>query len=187
MTGKQNKREIRDKCREAAKGLSAEYRTDASREIERKILDHPWYQAAKTVFVFVGMPAEPDTRGIIDRALKDGKRVCVPRCGERPRMDAAEIRSREELRPGALGIPAPGDDAPTVDPAEIDLALIPCVAAGRDMSRLGHGAGYYDVYLPQTHAKKVCLCFEKLLTDGIPMTDEDVPMDAVITEQCVYT
>ena len=187
MTGEQRKRELRNQCREKAKGLTKEYREKAGEKIKELVISHPAYQQAKTVFVYVSMPAEPDTRGIIDRALKDGKRVCVPRCGERPRMDAAVIRSREALRPGALGIPAPGDDAPPVDPAEIDLALIPCVAAGRDMSRLGHGAGYYDAFLPQTNAKRICLCFERMLTDGIPMTEQDAPMDAVITEMGVYT
>ena len=84
------------------------------------------------------------------------------------------IRSRQELRPGRLGIPAPGPEANAVPPAEIDLALIPGVAAGRDGSRLGHGGGYYDAFLPETRAKKICLCFEKLLTDGIPMDETDV-------------
>jgi len=177
---------LRSRGREAAEQLTAEGRAAASRAIREAVLALPAYQAARTVFIYVSMPQEPDTLPLIDRALRDGKRVCVPRCGEKPRMDAVLIRSRAELRPGALGIPEPPGSAPAAAPSEIELALVPCVAAGRDGSRLGRGAGYYDAFLAGQDIKKVCLCFEGLLADDIPMTEADVLMDAVVTERAVY-
>lgn len=180
------KQALRLRARGIAEGMTARERAENSAAIRDRALALEAYRQARTVFLYVSMPAEPDTAALIGRALADGKRVCVPRCQKPPRMEAAEIRSRQELRPGRLGIPAPGPEAKAVPPEEIDLALIPCVAAGRDGSRLGHGGGYYDAFLPETRAKKICLCFEKLLTDGIPMDETDVGMDAVITEAETY-
>ena len=32
----------------------------------------------------------------------------------------------------------------------------------------------------------MCLCYESLLCDAIPVDAHDVPMDAVVTEKAVY-
>ena len=178
-----SKREIREVCREASKELTGEYKAEASRAIERAVLSHPAYRAAETVFVYFSLPSEPDTRGIIAQALRDGKRVCVPRCREKPQMDAAQIHSPREMTLGPLGIPEPPADAPALDPQEIGLALVPCLAAGKNGSRLGHGAGYYDAFLARSRAAKICLCFGRLLRNDIPMTAQDIWMDGVITEE----
>ncbi len=162
-------------------------RAKASRAICQAVMGLTAFQKAHAVFVFVGMPGEPDTDALIDEALAVGKRVCVPRCGVKPRMDAVPILSRADLRPGTLGIPEPPADAPAAAPEEIDLALIPCLSAGRDGSRLGHGAGYYDAYLAGRRMQKICLCFEVLVRDSVPMMPLDIWMDAVITEKGIDT
>ncbi len=179
------KQALRAICRNTARRLPADYRTSAGEGIARRVLASSAYARARTVFLYVSQPTEPDTLALIDRALQDGKRVCVPRCRRKPEMDAIVIHSRADLVPDALGIPAPaaGERA---DPAAIDLALIPCVAAGKEGARLGHGAGYYDAFLAGTAMIKWCLCFEQLLFSGIPMTPQDVFMDAVVTEAAMY-
>ena len=63
---------------------------------------------------------------------------------------------------------------------------VPCISAGKDLRRIGHGAGYYDRFLPKTEAVKICLCFAKLLAENIPTDAYDVPMDMVITEEDIY-
>ena len=51
---------------------------------------------------------------------------------------------------------------------------------------MGHGVGYYDRFLVDRRCKKVCLCYESLLSDQIPMDAHDIPMDAVVTEEAIY-
>ena len=176
---------FRQKCREIGAGCSAEYRRDASADIAGHVLASAAYIKARTLFVYVSGPTEPDTAGLIAQALRDCKRLCVPRCREKPRMDAVTLRDTGELIPGAYGIPEPSDGE-IVPPREIDLALIPCVAASRNGGRLGHGAGYYDVFLQGTAMTKWCLCFDQLLFDALPAAPWDVPMDAVVTETGVH-
>ena len=179
------KREFRQRCRAIHAGFPAEYRRDASADITGYVLASSAYVRARTVFIYVSMATEPDTALLIAQALRDGKRVCVPRCREKPWMDAVLLRDAGELLPGAYGIPEPADGE-IVSPQDIDLAIIPCVAASRDGARLGHGAGYYDAFLQGTGVKKWCLCFDRLLFDSLPAAPWDEPMDAVVTETGVH-
>ena len=176
------KKELRAECRKRSAALSREYRESAGAAIRERVLSSPEYRQAGTIFIYVSMETEPDTLLFIDQALADGKRVFSPRCGKKPFMEAAEIKSRAELRPGKMGIPAPGTEAMAIRTSQIDLALIPCVAAGEDCSRLGHGAGYYDAFLKNTEMKKICLCFDSLVFPSLPMEEGDVFMDRVVTE-----
>ena len=37
--------------------------------------------------------------------------------------------------------------------------------------------------MEQTRAKKMCLCFDRLMSEDIPMGEHDIYMDIVITEK----
>ena len=52
----------------------------ASKKIERILIGSELYAASHTLFIFVSDPSEVETRGIIASALKDKKRVALPRC-----------------------------------------------------------------------------------------------------------
>lgn len=160
----------------------ASSRESAGAAICRKVLDDPLYKEARTVFCYVSTPLEPDTAAIIADAIASGKCLCVPRCIGKGIMEAVRISSPADLRPGAYGIPEPAEGLPQVSPADIDLAIVPCIAAGRDGRRIGHGAGYYDRFLAPIRAKRVCLCFKAMLRDDIPMDAHDLLMDKVISE-----
>lgn len=173
-----NKRELRLKCAEIRKNLSPEYINSASDRIAAEVLKAPEYVAAESVFIYVSVPGEPGTSDIITDALERGKTVLVPKCvGDN--MLAVKIRSLDDLRPGAFGIPEPiGSKAWS---GGIDLAVVPCAAASRDLNRLGHGRGYYDRFLAGREIFKLCLCFDKLLCD-VPTDGNDIKMNMVITE-----
>ncbi len=144
------------------------------------------WDAAESVFLYVSMWAEPDTRALLEDALAAGKRVYVPLCCPDRVMKAVRIRSTEALRPGMCGIPEPFDQTETASAGELDLLLVPCLTASRDGKRLGHGAGYYDRFLSGGHGITMCLCYEALLTETIPTDAHDVRMDFVQTEKQLY-
>ena len=180
------KKELRRQCRERSAALTEAYRRDADMAIREAVLNAERWRRAEAVFVYVSMWAEPDTRTLIEDALSAGKTVYVPLCCPDRTMKAVRIRGLDELHPGTLGIPEPPEDGESAAPGELDLALVPCMSVTRSGARLGHGAGYYDRFLALHRCPALCLCYEAMLCDEIPLDEYDVRMDAVVTEKGVF-
>ena len=176
------KQRIRQEIRMISKGLSPEYRQEASREITRKVLSLPSWEKAKTVMAFRSMPEEPDTQVLLETALREGKILLLPRCLDAGKMAAVPVKDLGELRPGRLGIQEPPLPEEGTAVPEPDLILVPCMAASPNGIRLGHGAGYYDRFLAVHHACTVCLCFRALLRGDLPAEETDIPIDFVISD-----
>ena len=175
------KKELRRELLAKRDALAEEYQRSAGEKIQQRILQSEAYARARRVFVYVSVGSEPPTDGILRRALADGRQVYVPRCRGN-RMEAARLRSMEELTPGRYGIPEPAEDAETAAREELDLVIVPCVAASRDGRRLGHGGGYYDRFLQEGANRAVCLCFQEMLREEIPEEAWDVRIPWVVTE-----
>lgn len=168
--------------------LTDRYITEASAVIADRLLETEEYSRANTVMCYLDYGKEVRTSAIVERLWADGKRVCIPLCTDTKAhiMEAKLYTDETVLVPGAYGIMEPPADAETVPAGELDLIVLPCVSCDRSCNRLGHGAGYYDRYLPGTDASLIALCTEKLMSDEIPVDEFDVPLDAVITENDIY-
>lgn len=182
-----NKSDLRKIIRTATGHLSEEYILASSKKIEDAVLSSEAFSDSSKIFIYVSMPHEPSTIGIIEAALRCGKEVYVPKCNADNTMQAVRLTSFDELGAGMMGISEPKSVTKTAQAQEIDLAIVPCVCASKSCERLGHGGGYYDRFLQNERMKKYCLCFEKLLRDDIPSDEHDVLMDAVVTEIKKYT
>lgn len=176
------KQQLRREFKASGANLTKEYRDFADCAIRSFVMHSEVWQRAESVFVYVSMWAEPDTRALIGAALEVGKRVYVPLCGPDRTMKAVRIRSLDELRPGTLNIPEPPADNEAARPGTLDLAVVPCITATFDGARLGHGAGYYDHFLRLHTCPAMCLCYGQMLADALPMEEHDVRMDYVVTE-----
>ena len=176
------KQRIRQEIRMISKGLSPEYRQEASREITLKVLKLPFWKKAKTVMAFRSMPEEPDTQALLETALREGKTLLLPRCLDGQRMAALPVKDLAELQPGRMGIQEPPVPEERTELPEPDLILVPCMAAAPNGIRLGHGAGYYDRFLAEHPVQTVCLCFRALLRSDLPAEDTDIPVDFVISD-----
>ena len=179
---RERKKQVRKEVSALLRTLPEAYKAAASAGIGEKVLASKEYREAETVFLYIAMPTEPDTGAILAAALADGKTVCVPKCIGKHEMLAVRIHGADDLAPGAYGILEPVDCSETIEPAAIDLILVPCVSASRDGRRLGHGAGYYDRFLEGNADKTLCLCFRKAMRDDIPTDEYDVRMRRVIAE-----
>lgn len=136
----------------------------------------PAYASARTVMAFAAMPTEPDTDGLFARLERDGKQLALPR------IDGdviVAVAAGSGWTTGRWGIREPV--GPPLDPAVIDLVLVPGVAFTRDGCRLGHGKAYYDRFLPLVRATTIGVGFHEQLVDELPVEPHDVLLDQVIT------
>lgn len=157
-------------------------------DMARILFALPVWQRADTVLCFAALPDEPDTDAILRRALAEGKCLLLPRVVSKTEMDWVHITSLSQLVAGHFGIAEPPADLPAVDPAALPgqaLALVPCMAAGQNGTRLGRGGGYYDRFLAHYKGAGLLLCPEALLLDELPCDDWDArfaPED-ILTEK----
>jgi 5,10-methenyltetrahydrofolate synthetase len=182
------KKLLREDVKERREKLSREYMSKADAQIRKALFAQEEFKNAKTLMLYLSTDREVSTDLIVQECFKQGKRVCVPLCTntEEHLMEARLITGESDLKLNKYGIKEPQDDAPAVDKSEIDLAIIPCVSCDVKRNRLGHGAGYYDRFLEKTTFAKYALCYEKLMSEDVPVYGNDVSMDVVITESNVY-
>lgn len=173
-----NKKELRKYLKNIE--LSDSYINNASLCIEDKVINSKEFKKASSVFIYIATTKEVKTDKIINEAFKQNKDVYVPKCLDVFEMVAVKINSFDELKEGKYGILEPiADD--TFD-GNIDLSVIPCMSCSKDLKRIGHGKGYYDRYLSRHKTHKMALCFKKLLSHDIPIDENDILMDEVISE-----
>lgn len=165
--------------------LPAEQRAAQGRAISERVLAESVYQNAKTVFCYCSSGSEIDTYGILNDALKQGKRLCLPRTVGRGLMEACRVDDLKQLHAGKYGILEPDESCEIVAPDALDLCIVPCLAADLSGYRLGYGGGYYDRYLPRTEAVRMLLCAQSRIFPHIPVQEHDISCDILITESQV--
>ncbi len=166
---------------------------EKSLRIGRTLLDLPLLHDCVTLLVYVAFRSEVQTLPIITTLLESGKTVAVPLTLVREkRLLGITINEPEkELVPGYCGIPEPEASLipdNTIDPAIIDLVIVPGSVFDRQGGRLGYGGGYYDRFLaleaPQ--ATRIALAYQLQIVDKIHLEPHDQTMDMIITENSVY-
>ena len=75
-------------------------------------------------------------------------------------------------------------DAPLIAGDEVDLVIVPALAADDRGYRIGYGKGYYDRLLPRLpRAFRAAVIFDFELIAEVPEHPYDTPVDIVITDQ----
>lgn len=178
-----DKKECRAWARRRMGQLTAAALEGRGRAFAQALTALPEYKQADTVFCYLSVEREPETRAIITDALARGKTVCAPVCIAKGVMRARRLRSLDALAPGKYDIPVPPEEEPWVEPEQIDFAVVPCVACGRDGTRLGHGAGFYDRFLAGGRFTRAAVCHSELLLDTVPVDAHDETMDVIVTQK----
>lgn len=183
----EEKARLRRELRAKSRALPMEYRVPADEAIRRHVRESAQYAAAGTIFAYLGVGWEIDTRPLLEQILADGKRLCLPLCTGPHEMAICVVRSLDELEDGAYGIPEPSKKSLTIAPDQVDLALVPCVAADRSGRRLGQGGGYYDAFLKSYHGVSFLLCRESALLEAVPVENHDFQLPFLVTETKVFS
>jgi 5-formyltetrahydrofolate cyclo-ligase len=141
------------------------------------------FKEADTVLMYHALPDEVQTAAFLDKWYKT-KRILIPLVSGDDLI--LKVYSPDKVVPGYKGIPEPSDDALTVLPSEIDLAVIPGVAFDRDCNRLGRGKGFYDRLIPDLRCPLIGLGFDFQIVDQVPVEIFDRKLDMVITERSLF-
>lgn len=140
-----------------------------------------------TAALYASRAGEPSTTALIDALTTDGWRVLLPVLRSAP--DWAYFTGWDDTQPAWRGIPQPAGARLGAEALRAAAVIVvPCLAAGRDGSRLGTGGGWYDRALPSRaqEASVLALSREAELLSGVPTEPHDVPVDVVVTERAIY-
>ncbi|MGQ9660952.1 MAG: 5-formyltetrahydrofolate cyclo-ligase [Kiritimatiellia bacterium] len=165
-----------------------------SERVQERLIALPVFRAAPSVCVYLPMWGEVRTNRIAEYCLSEGKLLCVPAydrergCYRPARWDRQTLQDR-----GPHGAPQPL----TPDWVEFDrvnFVAVPGLAFDLRCGRLGHGGGHFDDLLREIQSRAAStgnspffagLAFEFQIFAQIPMSETDVFMDAVVTENKV--
>jgi 5-formyltetrahydrofolate cyclo-ligase len=149
------------------------------------IAKHDWANLCqgKLVTCFVSMATEPPTSQLRTKLHDLGKNVALPIM--KPGNSLAWGFDGQDLVKNSYGIHEPV--AAEIDISQASAIIIPALRVGRDGSRLGRGAGYYDRALAKvpTHSSggpiRICLVFDDEVDDCVPNESHDARIDVIVT------
>ena len=151
----------------------------ASRRLADQFLRTPQYRNAKSVYGYLPFNQEVDTAPILAQALRDGKRVALPKTyGSEMRF--IWINDLTAVQKSTLGCPEPAADGPIADDPDA-LVLMPGLAFDWTGGRMGYGGGYYDKFLAGESHPTVALCYGFQLLPQVPAENHDLRVDCVIS------
>lgn len=156
------------------------------RKIFEVLLQLPYWKKAKNILLYVAHSYEVDTHMLI-RTHLDEKNIIVPKTNKIDQtLSLHKISSFSELKKGNYNILEPVSHTKTIDPEDIDLAIIPGVAFDLKGHRIGYGKAYYDKLIPDLKCPKISLAYNLQIVDNIPAEKHDQPVDLLITEDQTY-
>ena len=174
-----NKQELRKKIREQKRAMSPEEIEARSAKLGELFVNSQAYREAKTIYGYLPYNQEVRTVPMLEQALKDGKRVAVPKCyGDRMRFIFMDDLSKVEK--GYAGIPEPVEDGPVADDTTA-LVLMPGMAFDPQGHRCGYGGGFYDKFLASEPGHPtLALCYAFQVLPHLETEAFDIPVDTVL-------
>ena len=181
----QRKAALRSTTLGARRRLSPGQRARAAADIVGRLRNLPALEEAGSVLFYAAMRDEVELAGLVGEIRERGGRTLFPRVrGEELELVVSgDVRG---LEPGYRGVREP--IGPKVDPAFVDVALVPGAAFDPTGGRLGQGGGHYDRLLPRLAEScvRIGVCFACQLVPHVPREPHDAGVDLVVTDTALY-
>ena len=174
-----NKQELRASIRAQKRAMTEEEIVSRSEKLAALFLASDAYRNAKTIYGYLPYNQEVRTVSMLEQALKDGKRVAVPKCyGDEMKFIFMDDLSKVEK--GYANIPEPIADEPVADD-ETALVLMPGLAFDPQGHRIGYGGGFYDKFLAaEPGHPTLALCYAFQMLPHLETEEFDIPVDTVL-------
>ena len=175
------KSELRKQVLHEMKAIPREQKQAVNQALTDRFLKHPFYQEAKVIATYLSFPHEFQTQELIEKALKDGKKVLIPKTYPKGRMDFV-VYNPQQLVKTSFGLLEPQGDLEVVDSSQIDLIHVPGLAFTTEGYRIGYGGGYYDRYLEHFSGHTLSTIYPCQIQDFIP-ENHDIPVQEVLIDE----
>ena len=172
------KAELRKKILQEMKAVPQKQKIAMDQALTERFLNHPVYQEAKVIATYLSFPHEFQTQGLIDQALKDDKKVLIPKTYPKGRMDFV-VYDPQQLVKTSFGLLEPQGDLEVVEPSQIDLIHVPGLAFTTEGYRIGYGGGYYDRYLEHFTGHTLSTVYPCQIQE-FNLEDHDIPVQEVL-------
>ena len=174
-----DKTALRNTIRAKKRAMTEEEIVSRSDALAQKFYASEAYKNAKTIYGYMPYNQEVRTIPMMEQALKDGKRVAIPKCyGDT--MKFIFIDDLTQVEKGYANIPEPIADEPVADDTTA-LVLMPGLAFDPQGHRCGYGGGFYDKFLAaEPNHPTLALCYEFQMLPHLETEAHDIPVDYVI-------
>lgn len=184
--------------RKRAKAALKEYCSDLplmeqiAKSVVTSVTNSDEYKNATMILGFMPMNDEVDIVPLMKQALKDKKKVAVPKMAKSGNdMDFYLIDDFDGdfTSDNKYNIREPSENCTKLSPDQIPsdaLIFVPGLVFNLEGARLGRGKGYYDKYLsrvPDCDKRIVCgVCFTICVTKAVPVEKNDVRINYLLNE-----
>ena len=175
------KSELRKQVLQEMKAIPREQKQAIDQALTEGLLQYPFYQEANTIATYLSFPHEFQTQELIEQALRDGKKVLIPKTYPKGRMDFV-VYHPQQLVKTSFGLLEPQGDLEVVDASQMDLIHVPGLAFTTEGYRIGYGGGYYDRYLEHFTGHSMSTIYPCQIRDFIP-EDHDIPVQEVLIDE----
>ena len=175
------KSELRKQVLREMKAISQEQKQFIDQTLTDQFLKHPFYQEAKVIATYLSFPHEFQTQGLIDQALRDGKKVMIPKTYPKGRMEFV-VYDPQQLVKTSFGLLEPQGNLEVVDTSQIDLIHVPGLAFTTEGYRIGYGGGYYDRYLENFAGHSLSTIYPCQVQE-FNSEDHDIPVQEVLIDE----
>lgn len=175
------KSELRKQVLQGMKAIPQTQKVAMDQALTERFLKHPFYQEAKIIATYLSFPHEFQTQELIEQALKDDKKVLIPKTYPKGRMDFV-VYDPQQLVKTSFGLLESQGDLEVVAASQIDLIHVPGLAFTTKGYRIGYGGGYYDRYLEHFTGHTLSTVYHYQVQDFIP-ENHDIPVQEVLIDE----
>jgi len=187
------KKQIRSRMKALRSGHPPTALARRSEAVVQQLLTQPWLNECNSVALFWPMSGlgEVDLRPLDALLRQRGAKLYYPfleptqagfRTGFRESREAGDV----VMRGGKFA--EPPQDARVASRGDVDVVLVPALAADGRGHRIGYGAGYYDATLGDVcpPAVTAIVLYDFQLLAELPAQAHDISCDWVITDRRVH-
>ena len=179
------KAELRKRMRGVRKTAPLEACQERSAKIVAALEALPEMQSARAVALFWPIEArhEVDLRALDATLRARGVKVAYPAIdAETDDMTFRFVPDVAQMEELGYGFAEPPPDALPAN--ELDVVIVPAIAADPTGHRIGYGAGYYDRTLPKyaPPARAIVVIYDWQLVAEVPFTPTDTRVHKIVTD-----